>query len=122
MSLPDVRPTALPTAGSTAGNSTLNVRMNCPSAGTTVKLTLTDANGNSGGTGQLTPTRDSTAAGARVRLLRGTTPVQFGTQWTHGASSAGDQSIAFTAQYIRTSGALQPGVLRGEATLTADYQ
>lgn len=121
LTLGDVRAADLPANGRTSGDRTLAVTMNCPAAGTPVKLTLTDAIGSTGVAGQLAPTSGSTASGVRIRLLRSGTPVAFATQWDHGTSSAGNQSINFTAQYIRT-GALTAGSIGGRATLTADYR
>ena len=119
--LADVRATDLPANGRTSGDRTLAVTMNCPSAGTPVKLTMTDATGNTGAAGQLAPIAGSTAGGVRIRILRGTTPVAFGAQWDHGSSGAGNQSINFTAQYIRT-GNITAGSIGGRATLLADYR
>lgn len=110
-----------PSVGASTGETALNVLMNCPRDGINVKLTLHDAldPGNQGSI--LTPPPSRGDAGVAVQLLRDGQPVHFGDQWTHADPHAGDQTIALTARYVRTAGALTPGSVQGKAILTADY-
>ncbi len=41
--------------------------------------------------------------------------------WTHGAASGSTLPVPFSARYLRTTGTLRTGSIRGEATLLADY-
>lgn len=87
-----------------------------------VQLSLADANDPGSSNVQLAPAPGATAGGVQVQLLRGGQPVQFGQAWSHGWSSKGQQSIPFSARYLRTADPLVPGLVKGEAVLTADYR
>lgn len=121
LALPAASAADLLHAGQTAQTRPLDVSMRCPSAGADVSLRLEDVNGSSARAGELMPTRESGATGVHLRVLRDGQPVQFGVPWAHGPRRAGINTIRLEAQYIRTEAALQPGLLRGEARLTADY-
>lgn len=121
-SLDPVSADLLAAAGSTAGEKTVTVAMNCPSANVDVEMVLADAN-DAGNVGSLlTPAAASDAGGVQLEMLRAGNPVQFGQRWSHGLSSKGAQDIPFTARYVRTAGALNPGTIIGEAVLTATYR
>ncbi|HHA2690246.1 TPA: fimbrial protein [Stenotrophomonas maltophilia] len=108
--------------GSTAGAKPFDVLMNCPFAGTPVKLTLTDVNQPGNRTTGLLPAPGSTSGGVRVQLRRGGTPITVGQQWDHGVSEAGTNRIPLEARYLRTTGTLTPGELTVQGVLTADYR
>lgn len=108
--------------GSTAGAKPFDVLMNCPFAGTPVKLTLTDVNQPGNSTTGLLPAPGSTSGGVRVQLRRGGTPITVGQQWDHGVSAAGTNRIPLEARYLRTTGTLTPGELTVQGVLTADYR
>lgn len=120
--LDDVVANDLAVVGSTAKPSTFDVAMNCPMANVDVTLTLTDANqpGNTGS--DLAAGAGFTAGGVRVQLLRDGLPVQMGQAWSYGLSGKGQQAIPFEARYHRNADPLVPGVVKGEAVLTADYR
>lgn len=119
--LPTINAVDIGQPGATAATRPLEVTMRCPLASSNVRLTLDDANGNSARIGELMPAAGSTAKGVQLRMLRNGQPVAFGVPWDHGPRQDGINTIRLEAQYIRTDGALQPGALRGEARLTADY-
>ncbi|WP_312684467.1 fimbrial protein [Stenotrophomonas chelatiphaga] len=119
--LPTITAADIVQPGATAATRPLEVTMRCPSAGSNVRLTLEDANGNSARIGELVPAAGSNVKGVRLRMLRNGQPVAFGVPWDHGTRQDGTNTIRLEAQYIRTDGVLQPGALRGEARLTADY-
>ncbi|QII31054.1 fimbrial protein [Stenotrophomonas maltophilia] len=111
----------LAASSSDVKESGFDVAMNCPMDNIDVQLSLAEANGP-GSNGQLAPAPGATAGGAQVQLQRGGQPVQFGqTRW-HGWSSKGQQIIPFSARYLRTADPLVPGVITGEAVLTAEYR
>jgi len=47
--------------------------------------------------------------------------VRMKAPWTHGAASGSALPVPFSARYLRTTGTLRTGSIRGEATLLADY-
>ncbi|WP_329763103.1 fimbrial protein [Stenotrophomonas geniculata] len=119
--LDDVQTAELSTPGGTAKEKRVAIRMNCGVDPPRARMTLSDA-GDAGNTGsQLTPTADSDAEGVRVQLLRNGTEVQFGQTWDFEPGVGGVHDHAFTARYIRTSEALVPGLIKGEAVLNVDY-
>ncbi len=111
----------LPAAGSSNGEQDFDVVMNCNGA-FPVSLTLTDANapGNTGS--RLTPTANATAAGVRVQLLREGVPVVLGQSWTLPMSQSGRQDLPLAARYYRETGSFSPGVVEGQAIITATYR
>lgn len=122
VTLDPVSADALRAGGSTAGGKPFDVLMNCPFAGTPVKLTLTDVNQPGNTTTGLLPAPGSTSGGVRVQLRRGGTPITIGQQWDHGVAAAGPNRIALEARYLRTTGTLTPGELTVQGVLTADYR
>ena len=120
--LDDVVANELAASGSSAKESSFDVAMNCPMDNIDVQLSLADANDPGSRNGQLAPAPGATAGGVQVQLLRGGQPVQFGQAWPHGWSSKGQQSIPFSARYLRMADPLVPGLVKGEAVLTADYR
>lgn len=56
-----------------------------------------------------------------LELLRGGNAVRFGETWDHGPSRVGMQNIPFSARYVRNAEALEPGEIKGQATLSLDY-
>ncbi|MBA0280451.1 fimbrial protein [Stenotrophomonas maltophilia] len=120
--LDDISANVLRADGDSGGRKTFTMDMNCPFAGTPVKLTMTDASNPANVTTALVPAAGSTTTGVAIRLLRGGTIIRLGTEWNHGSSTAGLNRISLAAEYLRISGALNTGVLTGEAVLTADYR
>lgn len=119
--LDDVQTAELSTPGRTAKEKLVAIRMNCGVDPPRARMMLSDA-GDAGNTGsQLTPTADSDAEGVRVQLLRNGTEVQFGQTWDFEPGVGGVHDHTFTARYIRTSEALMPGLIKGEAVLNVDY-
>ncbi|WP_329892171.1 type 1 fimbrial protein [Stenotrophomonas sp. SMYL11] len=119
--LRDVDFAELSTPGSTAGEKVVAIRMDCGTSVPRARMSLHDA-ADAGNTGsQLTPVAGSDAGGVRVQLLRAGSEVRFGQQWDFDPGVGGVHNHEFTARYIRTSDALTPGVITGEAVLNVDY-
>lgn len=105
-----------------AGMRGIGVAIACPYAGIPVKLSLADAN-DAGNTGsRLAPTANTTAGGVRVQLLRNDVPVVLGQTWDHGLSPSTQHGVVLQARYIREAGNLVPGVVEGQAIITATYR
>ncbi|WP_229655268.1 fimbrial protein [Stenotrophomonas maltophilia] len=113
---------ALATPGDSTEETPFEVPLNCPSANVDVFLRVDDASGTNAADGVLAPTAASSASGVRMQLLMAGAPLALGREWNHGYSSAGVQPLPFVARYLRTSDALVPGDIGGEAVLTADYR
>ena len=121
--LPDARSADLPSVGSSSAATPFQVSINCPNPGPAVELSLTDATqpGNRGSV--LAPTADTTAVGVAVELLRNGQPVQFGQTWNHASDASGNTpAISLVARYHRIGATLTPGLVKGQAILTADYR
>ncbi|CCP09730.1 F17a-G fimbrial adhesin Flags: Precursor [Stenotrophomonas maltophilia SKK35] len=117
VALLDVHSGDLPRAGSSAGARDFNVTMSCN--GTyTVYLSLTDANAPGSTSSRLTPTRNATAEGVRVELLRGGSPVALGSTW----SQLSREPVALAARYYREAGAFGAGLVEGQAVMTVTYR
>ncbi|HDS1511322.1 fimbrial protein [Stenotrophomonas maltophilia] len=110
------------TPGDSTEETPFEVPLNCPSANVDVFLRVDDASGTNAADGVLAPTAASSASGVRMQLLMAGAPLALGREWNHGYSSAGVQPLPFVARYLRTSDALVPGDIGGEAVLTADYR
>lgn len=119
--LQDVQLAELPVPGSTAKEKPVAVRMSCGTDAPRAQITLTDAGDRTNSGNQLTPTADSDAKGVRVQLLQGGSEVNFGRIWDFEPGVGGTHDIAFTARYIRTNEALEPGQIKGDAVLNVDY-
>ncbi|MFL9920871.1 fimbrial protein [Paraburkholderia fungorum] len=113
-----------------AGTTNFNLDLNC-TAGIKVGVTLTDATDPSNTSTILSLSPDSTAKGVGLQILKAWTPIAFGAdspaadnlnQWSAGTAVAGPMSIPLTARYVRTTGALNAGTVKGLATFTMSYQ
>jgi type 1 fimbria pilin len=117
-------------ATGTVGATPFNLGVNC-AAGAKVYVTLTDASNVSNTSTTLGLAPGSSASGIGLQILNGSTPVAYGAdsamagnthQWLAGAAAGGPMTIPLTVQYVRTSGALIPGTVKGTATFTMSYQ
>lgn len=115
--------------GST-GATPFNLGLNC-AAGTKVNVTLTDASDISNTSTILSAAPGSTSGGIGLQILSGSTPVAYGpdsatvgntNQWLAGTATGGPTNIPLTVQYVRTSGELSAGAIKGLATFTMSYQ
>ncbi|WP_369039692.1 fimbrial protein [Stenotrophomonas maltophilia] len=122
IALEDISADLLPSAGDSGGEKEITAVMRCPGPGVSVDLTLADAHAPANTGSVLQPTSDSDARGVRIEVLRGGFPVQFGQKWSHGVSMGGSEDIRLSARYIRSSDEVAPGLIKGEALLTADYR
>lgn len=119
----------------TAPEQPVNIGLQCSGgtsdAKTRMYLTLTDATNPGNRSDVLTLTNASTAKGVGIRIMNGTTPVQYGpdssetgnpNQWF--ATEAGNQTvnIPLSARYVRTSDTLKAGTADAVATFTMSYQ
>lgn len=117
--LNDVNMGGLPAAGANTGYQDFTVSMQCNGA-FPLDLKLTDANAPANTGSRLTPTTNADAAGVRVELLRNGSPVVLGTAWRITAAN-GANPIALGARYYRETGTFGPGVVEGQAVITATY-
>ncbi|MFM0361417.1 fimbrial protein [Paraburkholderia sediminicola] len=131
VTLPPISADGFATIGSAKGTAPVNLGLNCSEAGINVNITLTDASDVSNQSTTLGLASGSSAAGVGLQILNGTKPVAFGpdsalagnlNQWLVGKSSVGAMSIPLTVRYIRTTGALTLGTVKGAATFTMSYQ
>lgn len=120
--LDEVIANELASPGDSAKGVDFDVVMACPSANVDVSFTMADANDPANTGSLLAPAAGSDATGVQVQILRGAVPLSFGQAWSHGWSAKGSQPIGFHARYLRTSEALAPGAIIGEAVLTATYR
>jgi len=121
VTLQDINLGDLPAAGSTAAEQGFNVVMTC-NGQFPVDLMLTDATQPANTGSRLLPTPKATAQGVRVELLREGAPVVLGQTWTLPQSATGKQDIPVAARYYREAGTYLPGVVEGQAVLTASYR
>jgi len=121
VTLDDVTAAELPNADSTAADQDFNVVMRC-NGEFPVDLMLSDATQPSNSGSRLQPTPRASAQGVRVQLLREGVPVVLGQSWLLPESSNGAQNIALGARYYREPGSFSPGVVEGQAILTATYR
>ncbi|MDW9250284.1 fimbrial family protein [Burkholderia cepacia] len=95
-------------------------------------MTLTDQTNNLNQSNQLSLTKDSTAAGLKVQILKDGKPLSYGpdsnetgnvNQWKAGNIPEGQStfSIPLTARYIQT-GTVKGGTANAVATFTMNYQ
>lgn len=112
------------------GATPFNLGLTC-SAGAKVNVTLTDSSDISNTSTTLNLAPGSTAAGIGLQILNGSTPIAYGpdsptagntNQWSAGTATGGAMNIPLTVQYIRTTGTLAGGTIKGLATFTMSYQ
>ncbi|EDT42058.1 Fimbrial protein [Burkholderia ambifaria MEX-5] len=99
---------------------------------TDMYITLTDVTNPGNRSSTLSLTRDSTATGVGIQILRGgNTLVSYGpdskeagnqNQWFVGTYSNATVSIPLKARYIATDAKVGPGTANGAATFTMSYQ
>ena len=104
-----------------AGEKSFNVRVSCAASGRRLVLELVDVHDPASTSNTLKAAPGSTANGVAVQILSGGNPVRMKAPWTHGAASGSTLPVPFSARYLRTTGTLRTGSIRGEATLLADY-
>ncbi|MDF3112727.1 type 1 fimbrial protein [Burkholderia semiarida] len=99
---------------------------------TDMYITLTDVTNPGNRSSTLSLTRDSTATGVGIQILRGgNTLVSYGpdskeagnqNQWFVGTYSNATVSIPLKARYVATDAKVGPGTANGAATFTMSYQ
>ncbi|PZS65956.1 hypothetical protein A7X75_02850 [Stenotrophomonas maltophilia] len=104
-----------------AGEKSFNVRVSCAASGRRLVLELVDVHDPASTSNTLKAAPGSTANGVAVQILSGGNPVRMKAPWTHGVASGSALPVPFSARYLRTTGTLRTGSIRGEATLLADY-
>ncbi|MFM0673642.1 fimbrial protein [Paraburkholderia sediminicola] len=128
--LPKALSPDLSTNGATTGSTPFALGVDCP-AGVNVNVTLTDAANPSNRSTTLSLAQGSSASGVGLQILTGSTVVAYGpdsamagtmNQWSAGTASGGRMQIPLTARYVRTTGTLIPGSVKGTATFTMSYQ
>ncbi|MFM0009035.1 fimbrial protein [Paraburkholderia sediminicola] len=128
VTLPTVFPSNFATGS--AGATPFSLGVNC-TQGVTVKVTLTDASNAANTSTTLSLAPNSSAAGVGLQILSGSTPIAYGpdsavagnvNQWTAGTTTGGPMNIPLTVRYIRPTGAITPGTVKGAATFTMSYQ
>jgi type 1 fimbria pilin len=130
VSLPKALSPNLSTNGATTGGASFSLGVDCQ-AGVAVNVTLTDASNPSNRSTTLSLAPGSSASGVGLQILKGTTVIAYGpdsatagnmNQWSVGTASGGLMQIPLTARYVRTTGTLIPGAVKGTATFTMSYQ
>lgn len=130
VSLPKALSPALSTNGATTGSTPFTLGVNCP-AGVNVNVTLTDPANPANRTTTLSLAQGSSASGVGLQIVNGTTVVAYGpdsatagnmNQWSAGIAPGGQMQIPLTARYVRTTGPLIPGAVKGTTTFTMSYQ
>lgn len=118
--LPTVTMHSLATAGQTAGVTPFQIKMSC-AAGVRVNTTLESASGDSGMNSVLGSTGVSSGVG--IQVLDAThTAIVLNEIHKLVASTTGDMTINFFAQYYRLASALKPGPVNAAAIYTMSYQ
>lgn len=120
--LGDHKTTEFSGVGSTTTSVNVPITVNCQSAGTLVKTTITatalnasqgvialDAGGGSG-------------VGVQILGTNGTPAPIGATSATIGTSVAGDNTFDYSARYYQTDNSITPGVSNASATFTMSYQ
>ncbi|WP_295566707.1 hypothetical protein [uncultured Stenotrophomonas sp.] len=107
--------------GDTANDQAAPVGARCSSAGLIADVRIEDAMDPGNTSSILTPAVGTSAGGVAIQLLRGGVPLMMGTQWDFTSDTGwSDQDIS--ARYIRTTDALSPGEIVGEAVITANLK
>ncbi|MFC6298156.1 fimbrial protein [Pseudomonas spelaei] len=130
VTLPDTELHEIQPLGTTKGNTTFNIGLECQS-GSSVYITLSDANNPNNRTDNLTLNSSSTARGIALRILNSDgKAVSFGpessvagnpNQWLVGPSSD-TSNVPLTVQYVSVRSPLTAGSVSAEATFTMSYQ
>ncbi|MBY4710249.1 fimbrial protein [Burkholderia cepacia] len=122
--------------GSTSPQRDFSILLNCSggdkNTSTNAYVTLTDQTNNLNQSNQLSLTKDSTATGLKVQILKDGKPLNYGpdsseagnvNQWKAGniPQGQGAFSIPLTARYIQT-GTVKAGTANAVATFTMSYQ
>lgn len=105
-----------------AGRKAFDIAVDCGAQARELTLMLTDANDAGSTHDWLSAASGSSAQGVALQVLHQGQPVLMSQAWRYGDTGSGSVSVPFSAQYLRTSGPLLPGLIRGEAVLTADYR
>ena len=130
VSLPKAFSSDLSANGATTGATSFALGVSC-AAGVKVNLTVTDASNPSNRSTTLSLAAGSSASGVGLQMLNGTTLIAYGpdsavagntNQWSAGTAAGGDMQIPLSARYVRTTGTLVPGSVKGLATFTMSYQ
>lgn len=121
VSLQPVRQHQLQRPGDSAAEQAAPARVRCNSAGLVATVRIDDALDPGNKSSVLSAAAGTTASGVAVQLLRGGIPLAMGTQWDVTSDGSWlDQDLS--ARYIRTTDALTPGDIVGEAVITADLK
>ncbi|WP_152038137.1 fimbrial protein [Paraburkholderia hospita] len=130
VTLPKAFSSSLAVNGATTGEMPFALRVDCP-AGVKVNVTLTDATNPSNRSTTLSLAQGSSASGVGLQILNGSTLVAYGpdsatagnvNQWSAGTATGGLMQIPLSTRYVRTTGTLIPGSVKGLATFTMSYQ
>ncbi|MCA8037553.1 fimbrial protein [Burkholderia arboris] len=123
--------------GSTVGTRSFAISLACSGgdAGTMTNayVTLTDSTMPSNMSTTLSLTKESTASGVGLQIMKGDTLVGFGpdsaavgntNQWKVGTVMQGQANltIPLTARYVQTGSKITPGSANARATFTMSYQ
>lgn len=122
VTLPAVTAQVFSGVGSVADTTPFHIGLVC-SSGQVVRITLDTATPVTGRPGVIAPSSGG-AGGLGVQLLdsSGTTPVQFGSPQTIGATPNGPLSVNYYARYYQTGNTVTAGQLGATATFTLSYQ
>ncbi len=122
VTLPTVTNQAFSGVGSVAGTTAFQIGLIC-SRGAIVRITLDTATPVAGRPGVIAASSGGVSGlGVQVLDSSGTTPVQFGTAKTIGATPNGALSVNYYARYYQTGNSVGAGLLGATATFTLSYQ
>lgn len=122
VTLRDVTVADLASPGQSAAEVDVEVELLCEALGF-VDLSISDASDPGNRTDQLAPTPDSQATGVHTQILLNDVPLVMGTQWAFGpVQNGGSYLLPFKARYIRTVDTIGPGIIKGQAVLSATYR
>lgn len=133
VTLAPTRVTDFKGVGSTSAEKSFAITLDCSHAGAAVmvRMTLSDAVEPGNTSDRLMLTRDSTARGVGVQVLRNGQPLRFGANapgnpWSAGqlqGSSAQALRIPLAARYVQTDNIVQAGdKAQARARFTIEYQ
>mgnify|MGYP003583112223 CR=1 FL=1 len=112
--------------GSTAGDKPFNIELNCSGAQVahTVYLRMDAPADPSNQAGVLQIAQGAGAAtGVGIQVTDSASrPVTYGENIQVGPSKEGSYTLAYTARYYQTAGAVSPGTANGAATFTLAYK
>lgn len=111
--------------GSATAPVDFQLSLNCPTVGTSVKVTTTSNGGaQNAANGVLNLSNGSTATGLGLQLLKsdGTTPLPLNTQIDFGKTTTAETTYKLYARYLQVAETVTSGTANAMATFTLNYE